>query len=968
MSDQYDTYAELRAVNVLAELDRMGWRYEFAGDDEVKCRCPAHDDKTPSCGINVRKKLWKCMAASCGESGDFISFIAIATKTNRRTVIEYIRKEYGVESTSTIDPTVVEKYHEKIWNAGVLKRELYDRGLDDDDIRRWRLGVDEHNRITIPIWNDQGHVVNIRRYKPGAPGKDKMRNMRGCGKNRLHPVDQLKYDKIILCGGEIKAMAVARRVNPLGYGAITQCGGEDNWEAEFSPRFRGKRVWICYDIDEGGIRGTDKVAARLRHFASWVGNLTAELAKELSRDKYPHGDVNDYFGQEGKTAQDFMALVERTQEWVPPKTESSVETTEVEDVHLADSTKAEYARRRVRTRAVITAMDTTPYIIPKDVAVECDRNQPFCVNCPVYAHDPTDDFVQLTISAESPAIIELVNAGKKGKRDTIREGLGIPACKSCQFHIRTHYNVEDVRISPQLEISSRHSDSVMIPALTISHGLEMNVTYELVGRLYPHPRSQQAVLLISEAYPAEDALNTYKPRDEDLEELDVFQPKKWTVEELDCKLRALYDDLSANVTRIFDRHDLHLFVDLAYHSPLLIPFDGRQEKGWTEILIVGDSAQGKSETARRLMEHYGLGEKVEVKNASVAGLLGGLQQLGSRWMVTWGIIPRHDRRLVILEELKGASTETIGKLTDMRSSGIAEIDKIEKRRTHARTRLIAISNPRSDQPLASYSYGVEAVRELIGGPEDLRRFDGVLVVSAGEVDARRLNQLARERPVVEHVHTAELCKRCVLWAWTRTANQVVFEPGAQSAVLDVTNQLCEKFVDAVPIVDRGSTRFKIARLAASLACRTASFGASVQEVLVRECHVRYVAQVLDRVYSSDAMGYLAFSQAYRKTRQLTDSDQIKKRILVTPFPADFVDHMLHTDEIELRDICDWTGWDRQEATDLLSFLVRKHALVRSGRSYRKNPEFITLMRALRDSDDMERVKRPDFVKERKHEF
>ena len=73
----------------------------------------------------------------------------------------------------------------------------------------------------------------------------------------------------------------------------------------------------------------------------------------------------------------------------------------------------------------------------------------------------------------------------------------------------------------------------------------------------------------------------------------------------------------------------------------------------------------------RLMDHYKLGARHECKNATSAGLLGGLQQLGSRWFVSWGIIPMHDKRLVVLEEIKGTPIEVLAKLTDMRSSGIA---------------------------------------------------------------------------------------------------------------------------------------------------------------------------------------------------------------------------------------------------------------------------------------------------------
>lgn len=964
-----DSYPELQAVNVITELERLGWGFTYSGEDQILCKCPAHKDDTPSCGVNVRKKVWKCMAASCGASGDFISMFALLTKTNRSTVLEYIRKTYNVDSATTIDPLVVERYHERIWDAGPLRQELYDRGLDDDDIRRWRIGVDEQNRVTLPVWNDAGAVVNIRRYRPGAPTRDKMRNTRGCGKMRLHPVSQLKYDKIIIVGGECKAYVVAKHLNAYGYGAVSPSGGEGNWDASLSPRFKDKEVWVCYDIDKGGIEGTSVTAAPVRTFAKAVRDLTAELCKDLPADKYPKGDVNDYFGREKKTATEFLRLVERAQPWQPAQRKHEEEEAPlINEVHLSETTQADYARKRVRTKAVVTAMDTTPYVVPREVAVECDRNQKFCANCPVYAQEQTDEFVKLTISAESPAILELVNAGKKTKKEAIREGLKIPPCKSAQFHVVSHYNVEDVRISPQLELASRTSDSVMLPALTVTHGLEMNTAYEFTGRMYPHPRNQQAILLISSAKPAEDALSTYSSKDEDLEELDIFAPSEWTVDGLKAKLSDIYDDLSANVTRIFSRQTLHLFVDLAYHSPLLINFDGRREKGWAEVLIVGDSAQGKSEATRRLMEHYRLGEKVEVKNASAAGLLGGLQQLGARWMVTWGVIPRHDRRLVVLEELKGAPVEMIGRLTDMRSSGIAEIDKIEKRKTHARTRLIAISNPRSDQPVASYSCGVEAARELIGSPEDLRRFDAVLIVSSGEVDAHKLNQLTINRPQVEHKYTSELCQRCVLWAWTRTEDQVSFDKDAEVAVLEHTNDLCSRYVDVIPIIDRGSMRFKLARLAASLACRTGSFGETPQQVRVRKCHVDYIVQVLDAVYSSDVFGYKTFSDSYTKTRTLTDESEIRKRLLVTPFPADFVEQLLSTDEVELRDIQDWTSWDRPEALELLSFFVRKHALLRSGKAYRKNPKFTSLLRNVSSSDDMKMLMRPEFVKEPKSAF
>jgi len=953
---------DISAVNVLAELERCKWEAIFVSDTEIKCRCPFHGDKNPSCTINVENKLFKCHAAGCGREGDFISFLACLYKTTRYVILEELGTRYELAQTKIIEGSTVEKYHKAIGEAGPLLVELYKRGVTDEMIRKYRIGFDK-GRITIPIPNQQGYFVNVRRYLPGAPTHDKMKNTRGYGGIRLFPIEQLKYDTIVICGGELKAIVAAHHLNPHGIGAICATAGEGNWKTEFSKLLRSKRVYVCMDIDQAGVEASDLIAARIKSEVSWVGVVHLDL----DPDKYPKGDINDYFGVESRSVDQFLALLASTQEWKPKAVNTDpVDEDCVEALPLAEAVKAENTKKRIRVAAVISAIDTTPYIIPKDVACTCDRNEKYCGICPVFPHEIEGDkaSVNLRLHPESPAILELVAAPKKIIRDVLREGLRIPPCRSVEFTAKTFYNVQDVRLSPQLSINDRSTENVMQPALCIGHGLEANESYEMVGRMYPHPKTQQSVLLISEYTPTKDVLSTYQPHKDELNELYVFQPRKWTVDSIQELLDELYADFEANVTRIFQRFDLHFVMDLVYHSPLLLNFDGRIIKGWAEALIVGDSAQGKTETSIRLMEHYGLGERMECKNATVAGLLGGLQQLGNRWFVTWGIIPTHDRRLVILEELKGTSVEVIGKLTDMRSSGIAEIDKIEKRRTHARTRLIAISNPRSDRLLASYNFGIEAIKELIGGLEDIRRFDISLIVSASQIDSTVLNQLTQSRPRREHRFTSDLCRRCVLWAWTRQVDQVIFTPEATSNILKHATDLCSRYTEQVPLVDRGSMRYKLARLAAGLACRTFSCSRKDPQVaIVRECHVDYIVQYLDRIYSDAVFGYKDFSDAINCANNLLDPRGLSRRIMETPFPRDFIEAMLHTNDITLRDLQDWCGWERPEAMALMSLLVRKHALVREGYAYRKTPPFINLLKDLLESDELKKFDRPEYIEE-----
>ena len=124
-----------------------------------------------------------------------------------------------------------------------------------------------------------------------------------------------------------------------------------------------------------------------------------------------------------------------------------------------------------------------------------------------------------------------------------------------------------------------------------SKGMEFRI-----GRMYPHPKTQQSVILISEWEASKDALSAFQPSSSELNELTVFQPDNWTLESLSEKVDSIYSDLSANITHIFERQDLHFLIDMTYHSVLLFNFDGQLTKGWVETLITGDSSHGKSET------------------------------------------------------------------------------------------------------------------------------------------------------------------------------------------------------------------------------------------------------------------------------------------------------------------------------------------------------------------------------------
>ena len=185
MARRQKGHVSVARVNALAELDRLEYRYEPISEAEIKLCCPACKERNPSCSFNVEKNVWKCHAAGCHKQGDIATFLAHATGVTRATIIEDLSTRYELQTAKVINPEVVEKFHKAIWNSGPLLKALRDRGITDDMIRRARLGV-HSGRITIPVYDSEARVVNVRRYLPGAPGPEKMRNSPGYGRIHLY--------------------------------------------------------------------------------------------------------------------------------------------------------------------------------------------------------------------------------------------------------------------------------------------------------------------------------------------------------------------------------------------------------------------------------------------------------------------------------------------------------------------------------------------------------------------------------------------------------------------------------------------------------------------------------------------------------------------------------------------------------------------------------------------------------------
>ena len=413
-----------------------------------------------------------------------------------------------------------------------------------------------------------------------------------------------------------------------------------------------------------------------------------------------------------------------------------------------------------------------------------------------------------------------------------------------------------------------------------------------------------------------------------------------TLANVEAKLKEIYDDLAHNVTSIYDRQDLHLIIDLVYHSPLRFKFDGHVvRKGYPEVLVIGDSRTGKTQCAEALQSHYGVGVAAGGESCSYAGLVGGLQQLTGRWTCTWGVLPQNNRRLVIIDEASGISAEGIAQMSEVRSQGRARVTKIQTQETECWTRMIWLSNPREQQTVNQFSSGIAIVESLVPSPEDIARWDAIIIVSKDEIEFGKMR--ARKKVEIPQVYTKELCKALVLWSWTREVEEILITEEAEDACSAFGEDMAKKYNSDFMLVNPAEQNKKLARLATALAARLYSTPDG-KNLVVHYNHVVYIYKFLNRIYDSRYFKYDKWSINKTKGSKLVDPGVVIQfcKEIGSAGCGRFAD--LH--QFRSKTIAEYLGITDDEARAKLSALLLTNALwVSKGDYYHKSPEFQVIL-------------------------
>ncbi len=142
-------------------------------------------------------------------------------------------------------------FNKLLENRFVLQKLEDTRGVNEDTVRRFRLGY-QNSRLTIPIFNDLGMCVNIRKYDLFKSGGPKVLSYaEGYGTARLFPLDTLKGKTVFVVEGEMDCILG----NQHGIPCVTPAGGALTWKPEWNKRFKDKTVFVIPDNDKPGLDG-----------------------------------------------------------------------------------------------------------------------------------------------------------------------------------------------------------------------------------------------------------------------------------------------------------------------------------------------------------------------------------------------------------------------------------------------------------------------------------------------------------------------------------------------------------------------------------------------------------------------------------------------------------------------------------------------------------------------------------------
>lgn len=803
----------------------------------VKCPFPHTDPETgkayqetrPSAHINIKKSVFHCKV--CKTHHSEVSFFAAMHKMSYRQALEIVNHADKVIDNWTGKEELLAKTSKV--------QELIKSFGWENVYKDLRLGY-EGAGISFPVlMNDV--LMGSCRYTPN--GEPKTILSKGA-KNLIFPYDLWERDKntLLVAGFKDCTTAISK-----GFNAISFTHGEGSLPKLFKHAFKGKKIYIAYDNDPAGKQGAIKTAVFIRDSGGYP------YIVRLDSVCTEHGeDIHDFFHKYNKTSNDLKQLIKDAK----PFDDEMYETERNKEyplTKLENATQGKYHNKIVSSRVVVTAKWDHAHQVPE--YVEFEKFVTPSDNCMmkkgekrVFALD--EDNIK--------DVLYLIENEDKLK-EHLKRLVNIPFKeKGVSMKVLSRVNVFQAIVVDDISTSDEEYKPFELHMFTIGDSLASGAKARIFYKAVPHPLQEQRVVgIVTNTEDSDIAISNFKVTDEVIDSLRVFQ-----TDNVKDKMKENAERLKA-IAGVETLPQIAWTVDLFYNTPLAFKWHEREERAYLDVMLIGESRTGKSQTAKKLMELYELGVFTSLKTTTKAGLIGGSDQTLGGFKTKLGVLPRNHRGAVIMEEFSGASKDLISSLTDIRSSNMVRIDRVNGSTVApAMVRMLSLSNQRKNSqgetiPIRQQSSGVEVVSELIGASEDIGRYDFFVLIDKSDHYTS-----PNEKAEMDSFPKESYLNR-IRWIWSRVADQIVIEENIKELIIHNSERLNKLYDSHInffgPETWKKLTRLSIAT--AGMCVSTSDF----ETIDVKAEHVEWAKSFLVACYDNELFnlkGYVDNERSY----------------------------------------------------------------------------------------------------------
>lgn len=245
--------------NIIDVAVRLGLSIKEKGGTQA-IRCFAHEDNNPSCVFMHDVGRFECKG--CGVKGDTFDLVQLVKKCTFQDAVMWV------------DPTVTFKKNEQI--KMTPESYLKSRGLTRETLEKFNVRPGKYNNKDVVIIP----TPNGNKYRRMVQVGDKFIQDKGTAGALFKTKDAKK--RVILVEGELDAIKMWQET---GYATWSGTSGAGTFNEKWLSDFKDiEKIYICYDNDEAGRKGVERVVSVLGVDRCYYVQLPSEVK-----------DVTEYF-------------------------------------------------------------------------------------------------------------------------------------------------------------------------------------------------------------------------------------------------------------------------------------------------------------------------------------------------------------------------------------------------------------------------------------------------------------------------------------------------------------------------------------------------------------------------------------------------------------------------------------------------------------------------------------------------